>query len=76
VKTRSEGYWIIEALEDFEDYIAGRRVLVNAGETRIVEPQELYKKKTLTPPFPEHVYERKLEKCVQAMVKNYEQQRT
>jgi hypothetical protein len=70
--TESEGYWIVEALEDFEDYLDGEKVTVKAGERRIVPPADLHKKKTLSPAIPEHVYERQLEKKVQRMVKEYE----
>jgi len=71
--TKSEGYWIVEALEDFDDDVEGERVAVKAGERRIVAPTELYEKKTLAPPIPEHVYERRLEKKVKRMVEEYEQ---
>ncbi len=72
--TESEGYWIVEAMEDFDDQQDGERVKVNAGEQRIVQPSELHKKKVLSPPVPEHVYERGLEKKVKRMVKEYEQE--
>jgi hypothetical protein len=72
VITESEGYWIVEALEDFEDYLDGCKVMVKAGEQRIVPPKDLYRKKMLSPPTPEHVYERELEKKVKRMVKTYE----
>ena len=72
VVTQSEGYWIIEALEDFEDNVDDERVTVKAGERRIVAPTELHKKKALPPPMPEHVYERQLEKKVKRMVEEYE----
>jgi hypothetical protein len=72
VVTKSEGYWIVEAEEPFEDNVDGERVVVKAGETRIVPSTELHKKKVLSPPVPEHVYERKLEKKVKRMVKEYE----
>ena len=64
VLTESDGFWIVEALENFEDYLNGEKIQVKAGEQRIVQPSELQKKKTLSPPIPEHVYERKLEKKV------------
>jgi hypothetical protein len=70
--TVSEGYWIVEATEGFDDYLNGKRVRVKAGEQRIVQPSKLHKEKVLLPPIPEHVYERKLEKKVQAMVEKYE----
>ena len=70
--TQSEGYWIVETLEDFEDYLDGEKVVVKAGERRIVAPSELHNKKVLSPPVPEHVYERRLEKKVKRMVKEYD----
>jgi hypothetical protein len=72
--TKSEGYWIVEAQEDFEDQQNGRRVPVKSGEQRIVQPSELHKKKVLAPPVPEHSYERGLEKKVKRMVKEYEKE--
>ena len=72
VVTESDGYWIVEALEDFDDNVDGERVTVKTGERRIVPPADLHKKKTLSPPIPEHVYERQLEKKVKRMVAEYE----
>jgi hypothetical protein len=72
VVTKSEGYWIVEALEDFEDSVDGEKVAVKACERRIVTPTDLHNKKTLSPPMPEHVYERRLEKKVKRMVEEYE----
>ncbi len=72
VVTESEGYWIVEAQEDFEDTVNGQKIIVRAGERRIVMPSELHKKKVLLPPIPEHVYERKLEKKVKQMVEKYD----
>jgi hypothetical protein len=72
--TKSEGYWIVEAQEDFEDQRNGRRVQVKTGEQRIVQPTELHRKKVLAPPLPEHSYERGLERKVKRMVKEYEEQ--
>ncbi len=74
VMTESEGYWIVEAQEDFEDNVDGERVTVKAGERRIVQPTELHKKKILAPPIPEHVYERQLEKKVKRMVEEYDKE--
>jgi hypothetical protein len=71
--TEAEGYWIVEALEDFDDYLEGERISVKVGEQRIVQPSELHKKKVLPPPVPEHVYERQLEKKVKRMVEDYEE---
>ncbi len=76
VITESEGYWIVEALEDFEDYLDEKKVTVKSGEQRIVQPSELHKKKVLSPPIPEHVYERNLEKKVKRMVEEQEQENT
>jgi hypothetical protein len=72
VTTQSEGYWIVEAQEDFEDYQDDKRVVVKKGERKIVQPSEVHKKKVLSPPIPEHVYERNLEKKVRQMVEDYE----
>jgi hypothetical protein len=74
VVTESEGYWIVEALEDFDDFVDGEKVTVKAGERRIVAPTDLHKKKTLSPPIPEHVYERQLEKKVKRMVAKNEKE--
>jgi hypothetical protein len=62
VLTKSHGYWIVEALEPFEDLVRGEKVHVKAGERRIVAPNLLFKRKSLPPPFKEHVYELKMEK--------------
>jgi hypothetical protein len=72
VITQSEGYWIVEALEDFEDTVDGEKAKVKVGERRIVAPSELYDKKTLPPIVPEHLYERKLEQKVKHIVEDYE----
>jgi hypothetical protein len=72
VVTESEGYWIVEAQENFDDYVDGEKTKVKTGERRIVALADLHKKKVLPPPIPEHVYERKLEKKVKRMVAEYE----
>jgi hypothetical protein len=72
VVTESEGYWIVEALEDFKDCLEGEKVPVKAGERRIVQPNELVKEETLPPMVPEHEYELELEKKVKRMVKEWE----
>jgi hypothetical protein len=72
VVTESEGYWIVEALEDFKDCIEGEKVPVKAGETRIVQPTDVIKKDDLPPMLPEHAYELQLEKKVKHMVEEYE----
>ncbi len=68
VVTQSEGYWIIEALENFVDYVDGERVAINSGERRMVPPDMLSDEMVLPPMVPEHVYERRMEKQVQRMV--------
>jgi hypothetical protein len=68
VVTESEGYWIVEAQEDFEDYLDDKKITVKVGERRIVQPSELHKTKVLSPPIPEHTYERQLEKKVKRIV--------
>ena len=70
--TQSEGYWIVEALEDFDDYVDGQKVQVKVGERRIVALTDLHKNKVLSPPIPEHVYERRLEQRVKKMVEDYD----
>ena len=75
VITQSEGYWIVEALEDFEDTVDGEKAKVKVGERRIVAPSELYDKKTLPPIVPEHLYERKLEQKVKHIVEDYEKKK-
>lgn len=74
VLTESEGYWIVEALEDFNDVVDGEKVTVKVGEQRIIQPSELHNEKVLAPMVPEHVYERQLEKKVKRMVEQYEKQ--
>jgi len=73
VVTESEGYWIVEALEGFEDFLDGKKINVVVGERRIVQPSELHKSKVLSPPIPEHVYERNLEKKVKQMLEASEE---
>jgi len=75
VLTESEGYWIVKAEEDFQDYVNGEKVTVKTGERRIVPPADLCKKKVLPPMIPEHVYELQLEKKVKRMVQEYEKEK-
>ena len=75
VVTESEGYWIVEALEDFKDCIEGEKVPVKAGERRIVPPNDVVKKDDLRPMVPEHAYELGLEKKVKRMVADYEKEK-
>lgn len=75
VVTESEGYWIVEALEDFKDCIEGEKVPVKAGETRIVQPNDVVKKDDLPPMVAEHAYELQLEKKVKRLVAEYEKEK-
>jgi hypothetical protein len=62
VMTKSRGHWIVEDLEPFEDVVNGEKVHVEVGERRIVAPNLLFKRRGLSPPVKEHVYELKMEK--------------
>jgi hypothetical protein len=68
VVTESEGYWIVEALEEFEDDVDGEKVKVKAGEQRIVPSDTVHKRKYLPPPVKEHAYELKMEKKLKRLV--------
>ncbi len=68
VVTESVGYWIVEALEEFEDVADGEKVTVKIGEQRIVPPSLLFKQKSLLPMVKEHEYELQMEKKVKQMV--------
>jgi hypothetical protein len=74
VVTESNGYWIVEALEDFKDCIEGEKVPVKAGERRIVPPADVVEKADLQPMVQEHEYELDLEKKVKRMVAEYEKE--
>ncbi|UCF45492.1 MAG: hypothetical protein JSW44_02360 [Candidatus Bathyarchaeota archaeon] len=68
VVTESKGYWIVEALEEFEDDVDGNRVIVKVGEQRIVPSDTVHKRKYLAPPVKEHAYELKMEKKLKRLV--------
>lgn len=68
VVTESQGYWIVEALEEFQDIVNGEKVKIDIGERRIVTPNLLFKKKGLPPPAKEHVYELKMEKKLKRLI--------
>jgi hypothetical protein len=68
ILTKSRGYWIVEALEPFDDLVSGEKVNVKTGERRIVVPNLLFKKKSLPPPVKEHVYELKMEKKLKRFI--------
>jgi hypothetical protein len=73
ILTKSAAYWIVQALENFEDVVDGTAVTVKVGEQRIVPNSQLSKHMTLPPPIKEHTYELKLEKKVKRMVEEEEQ---
>jgi hypothetical protein len=73
VVTESEGYWIVEALEDFVDFVDDQRITVKIGERRMVPPESLTTEMVLLPPIKEHVYERKMEKKLQEIVAEEEE---
>jgi hypothetical protein len=68
VVTESEGYWIVEALEEFEDNVEGAKVKVKIGEQRIVPSDTVHKRKYLPPPRKEHVCELQMEKKMKKLV--------
>ena len=68
VVTESEGYWIIEALEEFEDTVGCEKVTVKVGEQRIVPSDTLHKRKYFAPPMKEHAYELKMEKKLKRLI--------
>jgi hypothetical protein len=68
VVMESEGYWIIEALEEFEDTFDDEKVKVKVGEQRIVSSDTVYKRKYLLPQIREHAYELQMEKKLKEVV--------
>ncbi len=66
--TQSAGYWIVEALEDFDDCLEKEKTAVKVGEQRIVPPNLVFKEKTLPPMVKEHEYELKMEKKLKDIV--------
>jgi predicted ATP-grasp superfamily ATP-dependent carboligase len=74
VLTESEGYWIVEALEEFDDDVDGERVTVKVGEQRIVPSESVHRRKFLAPPVKEHAYELKMEKKLKRLVADEEKQ--
>ena len=68
ILTKSEGYLIVEALEDFEDTVNNERIHVETGEKRIVPIENIYKQKTLPPMVREHAYELQMEKELERFV--------
>ena len=68
VLTKSEGYWIIEALEEFEDQIDGKKVIVKIREQRIVPSHTVHKRKSFKQPIREHAYELKMEEKLKRLI--------
>jgi Leu/Phe-tRNA-protein transferase len=68
VVTESQGYWTVEALEEFEECVDGCMVKVKVGEQRIVPPNLVHKQKNLPPMVKEHAYELQMEKKLKQMV--------
>ena len=68
VVTKSAGYWIVEALEEFEDAVEGKKFTVKVGERRIVPSSTVRKRKSLPPPMKEHAYELKMERKLKRLV--------
>lgn len=68
VVTESTGYWIVEAMEEFDDLVQGEKVTVKVGERRIVSPNAVRRRKSLSPPIKEHAYELKMEKKLKRLV--------
>jgi hypothetical protein len=68
VLTESQGNWIVEALEAFEDTIEGENIKVRKGERRIVAPNLLFQREALPPPVKEHTYELEMEKKVKRLL--------
>jgi len=76
VVTKSAGYWIVEAMEEFEDEVDGEKVTVKVGERRIVPSNIVRKRKSLPPPVKEHVYELKMEKKLKRLVAEEEKKQS
>jgi hypothetical protein len=76
VVTESAGYWIVEALEEFEDDVDGEKVKVKVGEQRIVPSNTVHKRKYLPPPIKEHVYELKMEKKLKRLIAKEEKKKS
>jgi hypothetical protein len=68
VVAQSEGHWIVEALEDFDDSVYSQKTIVKTGEQRIMPPNLIFKEKTLPPMVKEHAYELRMEKNIKRLV--------
>lgn len=47
IVAQSEGYWIVEALEDFEESIGSQKTVIKAGEQRTLLPNLFFKRRNL-----------------------------
>jgi hypothetical protein len=61
VVTKSVGYWIVEAQEEFDDEIDGEKATVKAGERRIVPSNIVRKHRSLPLSIKEQPYKLKRE---------------
>lgn len=68
ILTKSRGYWIVEALEEFQDVVRGEKSMVKVGAQRIVAANLLFKKRGLASPPKEHTYELKMEKKLKHLI--------
>ena len=75
IVTESVGYYIIEALEPFEDFIDGKKIKVKIGEQRIVDSNTLYSEMTYPSPIQEHAYELKMEKKLKRLINKQEKKK-
>lgn len=73
VLSMSEGNYVVEALEGFEDEVYGKVERVKVGERRIVAPSLLFKRKGLAPMVKEHAYELKMERKLKKLVTEEEE---
>jgi hypothetical protein len=72
ILTKSEGYWMVEALEEFDDLVDNHITKVKIGEQRIVPDTLLYRHMRLASPVKEHAYELTMEKKVKRLVEREE----
>jgi hypothetical protein len=76
VVTESEGYWIVEALEEFENVIDGEKAKVKVGEKSVVPSNTVHKRKYLPAPIKEHAYELKMEKKLKRLTAKEEKKKS
>ena len=76
VVTQSAGYWIVEALEPFEDTLNGEKVIVQVGEKRIIPPRSAHRHKLLGSAVKEHAYELEMEKKLKRIIAREEKTST